>query len=205
MPELNANVPGFECLVRAEHLYNLERGFGDFRVGFLFGVASVQGRALGFHVLTEDGACVWRLPISALCWKECRKRDHDRLELWDCFSPQVTVTEFEHLVGRRCQTTLRDGERLEGECLFTIDWHGNEYADNPGDSGHKCAHFLKLDDGCFAAQPNNRILWADPATITEPFARVPDYVTNTHVFRCEHDRKWVTEDSDRAHYSVKEL
>ena len=46
-----------------------------------------------------------------------------------------------------------------GQYMFTLDWYGHEDAEEAGDGGHKCAHVIALDDGNFAAQPNNRIQW----------------------------------------------
>jgi hypothetical protein len=45
---------------------------------------------------------------------------------------------------------------------------------------------IALDNGNFAAQPNNRIQWFDPAFIT-PFNEKPDYVTNTRVWKVERE------------------
>ena len=69
MPTLNANIPRFYCLLRKEFLYDGRAHQGEFVKVCAFGVASVYGHALGFHVLTENGAVIWRLPIHALCHK----------------------------------------------------------------------------------------------------------------------------------------
>jgi hypothetical protein len=39
--------------------------------------------------------------------------------------------------------------------MFTSDWCESEDAEEAGDGGHKCAHLIALDNGNFAAQPNN--------------------------------------------------
>ena len=49
-----------------------------------------------------------------------------------------------------------------------------------GDDGHKCTHILALDNGNFAAQPNNRIQWFCPAFIT-PFTDKPDYLSEAAI------------------------
>ena len=46
--------------------------------------------------------------------------------------------------------------------MFTLDWCESEDAEEAGDSAHKCAHLIALDNGNFAAQPNNRIQWFCP-------------------------------------------
>ncbi|MCA9204088.1 MAG: hypothetical protein KDA59_13625, partial [Planctomycetales bacterium] len=85
--------------------------------------------------------------------------------------------------------------------MFTLDWLGNEDAEEAGDGGHKCAHFIALDDGNFAAQPNNRIQWFCPAFVT-PWKEKPDYLTNTSVWKVERETEksqgFFYEDIDRA-------
>ncbi len=70
--------------------------------------------------------------------------------------------------------------------MFTLDWYGHEDAEEAGHGGHECAHVIALDNGNFAAQPNNRIPWFDPAFIT-PFGEKPHYVTNTRVWKVERE------------------
>ncbi len=83
--------------------------------------------------------------------------------------------------------------------MFTLDWYGHEDAEEAGDGGHKCAHVIALDDGNFAAQPNNRVQWFCPAFIT-PFKEKPDYVTNTRVGKVERE----TETSQAYFYETPE-
>jgi hypothetical protein len=47
---------------------------------------------------------------------------------------------------------------------------------------------IALDNGNFAAQPNNRIQWFCPAFIT-PFTDKPDYLTNTGIWKVERETK----------------
>ncbi len=204
---LNADIPPFYALLRKEYLYDLKQHRGEFVPCCVFGVASIPTRAIMFHVMTENGAQVARMPISAIVHKRTAPAlPLEVLELWDCFSYHVSVTCFEYLRGLKCRTFLRDRRWYDGEYCFTVDWCGSPMAEDPGDGGHKNAHVLKLENGCYAAQPNNRIFWYEPAFITKPFAdgARPDYRTNTHVWRCEGKSKWVTEDSDRMFYDTVE-
>lgn len=204
MPTLNADIPRFYCLIRKEFLYNLEAGTGEFVGGCVFGVASVNGMALGFHVLLENGAVVWRLPIHALVWRlDAPRLPIDWLQLWDCFSYDLAVTEFEHLQGMRCGVYLKDAKRYGGQYQFTVDWYNSAASEDTGDGGHKCAHVVKLDNGCFAAQPNNRMVWFEPATVV-PFDNPPDYITNTHTWKVEQGSKWATSDDRKMFYDVSE-
>ena len=205
---LNADIPQFYALLRKEYLYDLRAHRGEFVKVCAFGLASIPTRALMFHVMTENGAQVARLPISALVHKRTAPNlPLDVLELWDAFSYELSVHCFDYLRGLKCRTFLRDRKWYEGEYAFTADWCRSPGSEDPGEGGHKNAHILKLDNGCFAAQPNNRIFWYEPAFIARPFAegKRPDYKTNTHVWKCEGKSKWVTEDTDRMFYDTKEV
>jgi hypothetical protein len=200
---LNADVPVFFCKMRKEYLYDLQSHHGEFIDVAVFGVASIPARAIMFHALTENGAQIARMPISAFVHKkEAPNIPLDHLELWNSFSYEVSVQEFDFLKGIRCRTILKDQKIYEGEYMFTLDWCGNPDSENPGEGGHKNAHIIKLDNGCFAAQPNNRIFWLDPSFIVEPFKERPDYVTNSHIWKCEDGTKWVTEASDKYFYNT---
>jgi hypothetical protein len=184
---LNTNVPRFYCLLRKEFLYDGQAHQGEFVKVCVFGVASIAGRAIGFHVLTENGAMIWRLPIHALCHREdAPALPLDWLQFWDCFSYEVTCSTFERLADMRVRVQMRDRSWEGGQYLFTLDWYGAPDAEEAGDGGHKCAHVIALDNGNFAAQPNNRVQWFCPAFVT-PFGQKPDYVTNTRVWKVERE------------------
>lgn len=203
---LNADIPHIYCLLRKEYLYDLQAHHGEFEPVCVFGIASIPARAIGFHVMTERGVQFARLPISAFVHKPDAPRiPLDVLELWDCFSYDVSVTAYEYLKGLKVRTILKDRKWYDGEYLFTIDWCKSQYAEDPGEGGHKCAHVLKLDNGCFAAQPNNRILFSEPSFVTKPFTdgERPDYLTNSHVWKCEGRTKWNTEDSQVYFYETQ--
>ena len=66
MAYLNANIPPIYCKVKTEYLYDMDlskRGEEDCVV---FGVTSISGRALLFHILLPNGAVYFRLPIALL-------------------------------------------------------------------------------------------------------------------------------------------
>jgi len=184
---LNVNTPRFYCLLRKEFLYAGQSHHGELLNVCVFGAASIQGRALGLHVLTENGAVIWRLPIHALCHKpEAPNVPRDWLQFWDCFSYEISCTTFDRLQDSRVRVQLKDRSWEGGQYMFTLDWHGHQDAEEAGDGGHECAHVIALDDGNFAAQPNNRIQWFCPAFVT-PFKEKPDYVTNTRFWKVERE------------------
>ena len=189
MAKLNTDIPRFYCYLRLEFLYDGTSHFGEFVKVCVFGAASIPGRAIGFHVLTENGATIWRVPIHALVHKtDAPPIPLDHLQFWDCFSYDVACTNFDRLREARVRVHLKTGEWVGGQYMFTLDWYGSEDAEEAGDGGHKCAHLIALDDGNFCAQPNNRLQWFCPAFIT-PYTSKPDYLTNTRVWKVERERE----------------
>lgn len=206
MPELNTNIPVFECLVRAEYLYDGDRA-GQYEKAAVFAATSVPGRAIGFHCLFDNGAVYGRLPISALAHKESPPPiSVGECQLWDCPSEHVSCIEYDLLKESRCTVLLPSGEK-HGQYMFTLDWWGSSYAESAGTKlegyhavwdlevsddhsfvvegivVHNCAHIVRLDNGWFAAQPNNRILWECPAFVKR--TQKPEYKLTTKVYKCE--------------------
>jgi hypothetical protein len=187
MATLNVDIPRFYCKLRKEFLYDGESHIGEFVNVCVFAVASVSGRALGFHVLTDEGAVIWRLPIHAFVHKkDAPNIPLDWLQFWDCYGYEISCTAFDRLKDCRVRVQMKDRTWVGGQYLFTLDWYACEDAEDAGEGGHKCAHVIALDNGCFAAQSNNRIQWFDPSFIT-PFKDKPDYLTNTRVWAVERE------------------
>ena len=121
MATLNVNVPRFYCFLRKEFLYDGEAHHGELLNVCVFGAASIHGRALGFHVLTENGAVIWRLPLHAFCHKSnAPVQALDWLQFWDCFSYEVAVTTFERLQDSRVRVQFKDRSWEGGQYMFTI-------------------------------------------------------------------------------------
>lgn len=197
------DIPHFHCLMRAEYAYDLREHAGEYFNVCVFGVDSIEGQAVGFDVLTDFGAMFARLPVSALCHREVAPHlPLDWLELWNNFSYCVEAHEYRALKHLRCAALLKDRQWYPGEYMFTLSWHGSKYAELPGDGGFKRGHVIKLDNGCFAIQPNNRMRWYEPSFVTKPFPAKPDFKTNTSIWTCEQGDKWVTSDDDRYFYDV---
>jgi hypothetical protein len=177
----------------------------------IFGMASIPGKPILFHTLLPNGACYWRLPISAFFQKRFSRTEvpdmqaHE-LELWNCFSYYPSITCFDYLVGEKCKYFGRDKKLYNGKYLFTIDWaHPDsnildvEHSEIPQE--HKCAHILELDNGNFAAQPNNRILWHISSFTTG--GNIPDYTVQTTEWNVENSG-FITDDTDKMFYDIKD-
>ena len=100
----------------------------------------------------------------------------------------------------------KDKKLYYGEYLFTIDWcHpesnilDTEHSEIPHE--HKCGHVMALDNGNYAIQPNNRILWNISNFTTRN--DVPDYKVQTSEWNVE-NKDFVTEDSDKMFYKIED-
>ena len=181
----------------------------DSRDCVIFGVSSISGRALLFNIMLPNGACYWRLPISAFFQKHLSRSEVpdmqvDELQLWNSFSYWPSVHTFDWLAGIDGKFLGKDKKFYKGQYLFTIDWaHPDtnildvEHSEIPQE--HKCAHIMQLENGNFAAQPNNRIIWHVNSYTTEN--EWPDYKVQTTYWDAE-GGDWVTEDSDKMFYSI---
>lgn len=199
-----ADIPQFYCKMRAEYAYNLESHHGEFFDVLVFGVDSIAGRAVGFDVVTSAGVMFSRLPVSALVWRpDAPDLPLGDLQLWDCFSYDVDVHEFSALRNWPVSVLLKDRVWYPGRYMFTLSWLRSPLAEDAGDGGFKRGHVIKLDCGCFAVQPNNRLRWFEGSFITEPFPERPDFKTNSYNWTCEDGSAWRSEDSDRYFYSME--
>lgn len=202
---MNISINPFYCYIKKEHLFAYQEGFGEFEYVLVFGVRSVPARALLFHIMTEGGAQRANVPISALVHKkDAPEISIDYLQLWDSFGKEINVVTFDYLVNKRCQVILKDKSVNWGTYMMTFDWENNCYTDTPQD--YKNAHLIKLDNGCFALQPNNRILWRDSNFITKPLNsnNLPKYKVDKRIFVCETSDRWTSEDSDCFYYYIDE-
>ena len=210
MAYLNANIPPIYCKIRKEYLYDMDpekRGEGDC---VIFGIASISGRALLFHIMLPNGAVYYRLPISAFFQKRFSRSEVpdmsvDQLQLWNSFSYWPSVHCFDWLAGVEGKYLGKDKKFYHGEYLFTVDWAhpetnilNTEHSEIPQE--HKCAHILALANGNYAAQPNNRILWHVNSYTTDN--SWPDYKVQNTVWDVE-TSDWVTEDSDKMFYEIE--
>ena len=211
MAYLNADIPPIYCKIRKEYLYDLEKHQGESVDCCIFSVVSITDRSLLFNIMLPNGACFWRLPISAFFQEKFDRSKVvdmpiDQLQIWNSFSYYPSVHCFSFLRGKRGKYFGKDKKNYSFEYLFTIDWGhpdsnilDTEHSEIPAE--HKCAHILALDSGNYAAQPNNRILWDAPNYTTD--REVPDYMVQTTKWNVE-NKDWLTEDSKKMFYETEE-
>jgi hypothetical protein len=165
MSQLNANTPYISCYIRKE-ITGLDKDLE----GYIFGVKSMLNYPLLFHFQSEIGAVFWNIPISAFFHKDdfdilsdVEEKRLQLLQTWDCQSTAIAVTCFKFLQHKRVDVFCRDKKWRSGKYHFTID----DYETDPNEInvGHsqdmdsKCFHFIELEDGNFALQPNNLLRW----------------------------------------------
>ena len=212
MAYLNANIPVVYAQIKKEYLYDLQKHHGEVCDCIIFGLSAITGRSILFHAIMENGAIFYRLPISAFIQrgfeaKDVPARRLDELQLWNCFSYYPSVHRWDILDGQSGKFFGKDKKKYPGAYLFTVDWAHPEsnivdtdHSEIPHE--HKCAHILALENGNYAAQPNNRILWDIPSFTVKD--EVPDWKVQTSEWNVEDSRKWKTEDTDKFFYDIEE-
>ena len=202
-------LPPRKVWVKKEYLYDLEKGHGELTPGIWISVKSTKYKALYIEtLLTDYGALFDKLPISAFVWKEDYDIDNqlplDVLQLWDCFDYDITVVQKPLL--SRCEYFGKDRKMHPGEYEFTIDnaHRDHSYIDtnfSEHDPEHKSFNIIRLDNGQFAAQPNNRIIWRD-SSLTPEKLQQPDFKVCTQNYCVETEPKWSVGHTDEWQYKT---
>jgi hypothetical protein len=203
---LNANIPSFKALVRKSYFTKNQKDYNEFYNVYVFAIQSCAGTILTFHVMVDNGMVRSRVPISEIYTKiPINDIPFNFKQLWDCFSENVSVIEYNFLAYHRAQIVLRDNSKVWGTYMFTIDWFNNPYSDEPTD--YKCGHIFESDEGYLMCMPNNRIFWKDSNWVTK---KLPDdlkqYKVDTELPSVENQSdKWVTEDGDSFYYDMSKI
>jgi len=202
-------LPPVPVWIKKEYLYDHQKGHGELTPGIWISVKSTQAKALYFEtLLTDYGALYDKLPLSAFVWKQDYDKSNqlslDTLQLWDCFDYHLTVIQKPLL--SRCEFFGKDKQMHPGEYAFTID---TAHADisildtnfSEHDPEHKSFNVIKLDNGQFAAQPNNRVIWRDQSLIPEKLM-TPDFKVCSQNYKVETTPKWSVGHSDEWQYKT---
>jgi hypothetical protein len=202
----NSNIPSFKALVRKSHFTKNIEDKDIFINIYVFGLQSADGKILTFHVMTDDGMVRSRVPLSEI-YTKIPENDipFNFKQLWDCFSTNVSVIEYDFLNSHRAQIVLRDGSKVWGTYMFTVDWFDNPYSDEPSD--YKCGHVFESDEGYLLCMPNNRIFWKDSNWVTKKLPEdLKQFKVDTDLPSVENlSDRWVTEDGDSFYYTIEEL
>jgi hypothetical protein len=202
MSKLNENIISFKAFVKKSH-FTKNTEDTEFYSVYVFGLQSIPGKILTFHVMTDHGMLRSRVPLSEIYTKiPTGDIPFHYKQLWDCFSYNVTVTKYDFLESHRGQIVLRDGSKVWGTYMFTVDWFDNPYSDEPSD--YKCGHIFFSDEGYLLCQPNNRIFWKDSNFITKELPEnLKQFKVDNELLSVENvSDRWVSEDSDSFYYDV---
>jgi hypothetical protein len=211
MAHIVANLPPVKCFIRKEFLYDFEKGHGELVPCWWVSIKSLRGQAFRIEAyLNEYGALYDKLPLHAFCWKpiDDEPLPLDQLQLWDCLSYDVTVLKKAQLQSMKCKIKLKSGGWAYGEYMFTVDSAHPDF--NILDTGfsedvedHKSYNFVKLDNGQFAAQPNNRMLILEPSSNPKEL-KMPDFRVATKRWSVETEAKWALGNTNTVMYERKD-
>jgi hypothetical protein len=211
MAYLAINTPHEEVFVKKEYLYDLEKGHGELVPGIWVSAKSIMGRALYFETfLPEYGALFDKLPISAFVWKKDFEGNLPltELQLWDCFSYDVTIIQKVLLGGSVCKYMSPEKKWYKGHYMWTIDSCASSelerdvtFSETP--SQHKSFNIIRLENGHFAAQPNNRVIFYDKS-LSPSKLKFPDFKVSTVEYEVEGTHKWTAGDTDDWYYELKD-
>jgi len=202
---LNSNIPSFKALVKKSYFTKDEKDDNEYYNVYVFGIQSLGGKILTFHVLTDSGMLRSRVPLSEIYTKiPTNDIPYNYKQLWDCFSENVTVIEYDFLAYHRGQVVLRDGTKVWGTYILTVDWYSNPYSDEPSD--YKCGHLLESDDGYLLCMPNNRIFWKDSNWVTKKLPEdLKQFKVDMSLDSVENQSdRWIVEDTDSFYYDIKD-
>ena len=203
MAVLNEDIPSFKAVVRKSFFTKDETDRNEFYNVYVFALQSYPGTILTFHVMTDTGMVRSRVPMSEIYTDEpTNDIPFNYKQLWDCFSENVTVSEYSFLGYHRAQIVLRDGTKVWGTYMFTVDWFHNPYSDEPSD--YKCGHVFAADDGYLLCMPNNRIFWRDSNWVTKKLPEnLKQFRVDTELPSVENQSdRWITEDTDSFYYDI---
>lgn len=203
--KLNSSISSFKALVKKSYFTKDDKDSSEYYNVYVFGIQSCAGKILTFHVMTDSGMLRSRVPISEI-YTKIPKNDipFNYKQLWDCFSENVSVVEYDFLAFHRCQVVLRDGSKVWATYIMTIDWFNNPYSDEPSD--YKCGHLLEADDGYLLCMPNNRIFWKDSNFVTKSLPEdLKQFKVDTELYSVENKSdRWVAEDTNSFYYDIIE-
>lgn len=207
---LVANIPPVHCWVRREFLYDFQEGFGEYVPCIWVSIKSIRGQAFRIEsYLPEYGALYDKLPLSAYVSRNSnldvdKFLPLDNLQIWDCLGYDMTVIQKVFLKNLTGQFYAKDKQMYRGNYMFTVDHAAPDhntmdltYSEWPED--HKSYNFIELDNGQYAAQPNNRCMFFDAASNPKELL-FPNFKVATKKYVVEHNPKWALGDSDRVMY-----
>ena len=213
MSYIIASLPPIKCFVKREFLYNFQKGHGELEPAVWVSLKALRGQVFRIESLLPNyGALYDKLPIHAYVWHDETYETSglpslpiDVLQLWDCMGYRFTIVEKIGLRNLGVKFLGKDKEWHFGRYMFTVDFCADEMALDTGFTEtaeeHKSFNFIQLDNGQFAAQPNNRCLWYDQSLIPAQ-TKFPDFEAAQRLWTVDGSRKWAA--GDDWFYDIEE-
>ncbi len=210
MAFLIANLPPIHCFVRKEFLYDFKKGFNEYEPCIWVSLKSIRGQAFRVEAyLPNYGALYDKLPLNSFVSRK-ESIDNtallplDMLQIWDCFSYDFTILQKAFLRNLSCKFYSKNKKWYSGNYLFTVDHASPDlnildtgYSEWPED--HKSFNFIELENGQYAAQPNNRTIFLDAASNPSELS-FPDFNVCTKKYVVETNPKWFLGDTSTVMY-----
>ena len=204
MSALLANLPNTKVYVRKEYLMDFKGGHGEFVEGHWVTVKSMPGRAFYFETYLPEYAALYdKLPISAFV-SEPNKPDPDLplqdLQFWNAMDYGVTAIYKQFIGSMDFEILTRSHKVMHGTYLFTLDnYHESadeiDYSTSEIPEEHKSFNVLELDNGQYAAYPNNRMRVYDNS-LTPKQPKNPDFKVSTQFYQVENGYSYRLGDTD---------
>ncbi len=208
MSYIISSLPPLKCFVRREFLYNFTKGHGEYEPAIWVSIKALRGQVFRIESLLPNyGALYDKLPIHAYVWHTDNPGllPIDTLQLWDCMGYRFTVVEKIGLRNLGVKFMAKDKTWVFGQYLFTVDFCADGQDLDTGFTEqaeeHKSFNFIRLDNGQFACQPNNRCLWYDQSLIPNE-TKCPDFQAARHIWTVDGTRKWSA--GDNWFYNIEE-
>jgi len=208
MSYIVSSLPPLKCFVRREFLYNFTKGHGEYEPAIWVSIKALRGQVFRIESLLPNyGALYDKLPIHAYVWHTDNPGllPIDTLQLWDCMGYRFTVVEKIGLRNLGVKFMAKDKTWVFGQYLFTVDFCADGQDLDTGFTEqaeeHKSFNFIRLDNGQFACQPNNRCLWYDQSLIPNE-TKCPDFQAARHIWTVDGTRKWSA--GDNWFYNIEE-
>jgi len=207
MSYIVGSLPPIKCFVKREFLYNFEKGHGELEPAIWVSIKALRGQVFRIESLLPNyGALYDKLPIHAYVWREeAENLPLETLELWDCMGYRFTIIEKIGLRNLGVKFLGKDKLFHFGNYMFTIDFCADAMDIDTGFTEqaeeHKSFNFIKLENGQFACQPNNRCLFYDQSLVSAK-VKLPDFKAAQIIFTVDGTRKWTV--GDDWFYTIEE-
>jgi hypothetical protein len=207
MSTLITNLPAQQVWVRREYLRDHQDGHGEYVRGVWLAAKSIPGRAFYFETYLPDyGAIYDKLPISAFVnspHAPAVDLPLEELQFWNCFDYGVVSVVKQFTASMIWEIRPRRSCTMRGTYICTLDNyhadpHGVDYSCSETPSEHKAFNIIELENGQYAAYPNNRCRVYD-VSLTPPEPLLPDFKVSTEYYTVENTAARYG-DQDAYHY-----